>query len=201
MYLEDLSVGMSKTLASTTIDKDDMLAFAKKYDNVPLHTDEEYAKTTRFGKLIAPGVMSFMLVWAKYLEEDYFGEELIAGTCTNIQWFKPTFAGDTLTGVVTVTEAANFTATNMDILELNAGTVTAVAQDRLFVHDITAGNGLFNFIFMDLFLIVNFHDNLNKLSKHIYTMYFTLKSIWCCYIISNIWKTSVNLFVCILFML
>lgn len=104
MYLEDLTVGMSKTLASTTIDKDDMLAFAKKYDNVPLHTDEEYAKTTRFGKLIAPGVMSFMLVWAKYLEEDYFGEELIAGTCTNIQWFKPTFAGDTLTGVVTVTE-------------------------------------------------------------------------------------------------
>lgn len=104
MYFEDLSVGMSKTLATTTIDKEDMLAFARKYDNVPLHTDEDYAKTTRFGKLIAPGVMSFMLVWAKYLEEDYFGEELIAGASTKIEWFKPTFAGDVLTGVVTITK-------------------------------------------------------------------------------------------------
>lgn len=104
MYFEELSVGMSKTLKSAVIDKDDMLDFANKYDNVPLHTDEEYAKTTRFGKLIAPGVMSFMVVWAKYLEEDYFGEELIAGASTKIEWFKPTFAGDELTGVATITK-------------------------------------------------------------------------------------------------
>lgn len=103
MYFEDLSVGMTKTLSTATIDKDDMLDFANKYDNVPLHTDEEYAKTTRFGKLIAPGVMSFMVVWAKYLEEDYFGDELIAGASTKIEWFKPTFADDNLTGVVTIT--------------------------------------------------------------------------------------------------
>jgi acyl dehydratase len=49
--------------------------FARSYDNIPLHTDEEYAKTTHLGKLIAPGVMSFMSVWAKYLEVDFFGEE------------------------------------------------------------------------------------------------------------------------------
>lgn len=103
MYFEDLSVGLSKTLESAVIDKDDMLDFAFKYDNVPLHTDEEYAKTTRFGKLIAPGVMSFMTVWAKYLEQDFFGEELIAGASTKIEWFRPTFAGDELTGVATIT--------------------------------------------------------------------------------------------------
>ena len=104
MYYEELSVGMTKTLPSATIDKNDMLDFAIKYDNTPLHTDEEYAATTRFGKLIAPGVMSFMTVWAKYLEEDYFGDELIAGASTKIEWFKPTFAGDELTGVVTITD-------------------------------------------------------------------------------------------------
>ena len=47
--------------------------------------------------------MSFMVVWAKYLEEDYFGDELIAGASTKIEWFKPTFADDNLTGVVTIT--------------------------------------------------------------------------------------------------
>ena len=104
MYFEELFVGMKKELEPGVIDKTDMLDFAKKYDNVPLHTDEEYAKTTRFGKLIAPGVMSFMVVWSKYLEEDFFGEELIAGASTKIEWYKPTFAGDKLTGVVEVTK-------------------------------------------------------------------------------------------------
>lgn len=104
MYFEEFNIGMSKKLKPGIIDKDKMLAFANEYDNVPLHTDEEYAKGTRFGKLIAPGVMSFMVVWAKYLEEDYFGEELIAGASTKIEWLKPTFAGDELTGVVTVTK-------------------------------------------------------------------------------------------------
>ena len=28
---------------------------------------------------IAPGVMSFMSVWARYLENDFFGSELLAG--------------------------------------------------------------------------------------------------------------------------
>ena len=54
-----------------------MLAFAKEYDDLPMHTDEEYAKTTHFGKLIAPGVMSFMAVWAKYLEVDFFGNNCL----------------------------------------------------------------------------------------------------------------------------
>ena len=74
-----------------------MLALAQDYDNIPLHTDEEYAKSTPFGKLIAPGVMSFMSVWAKYLEVDFFGSELLAGKSTKIEWLKPVYADDILT--------------------------------------------------------------------------------------------------------
>lgn len=51
MYFEEFNIGMSKKLKPGIIDKDKMLAFANEYDNVPLHTDEEYAKGTRFGKL------------------------------------------------------------------------------------------------------------------------------------------------------
>lgn len=103
MYFDDIILGMSVDIAPAMIEKEKMMAFARDYDNIPLHTDEEYAKTTPFGKLIAPGVMSFMSVWAKYLEVDFFGEELLAGKSTKIEWLKPVFAEDILTGKATIT--------------------------------------------------------------------------------------------------
>lgn len=103
MYFDDLKIGMEVDIEPVTIEKDKMIAFAKEYDNIPLHTDEEYAKTTPFGQLIAPGVMSFMAVWANYLKVDFFAEELLAGKTTKMEWFKPVFAGDVLTGKARVT--------------------------------------------------------------------------------------------------
>lgn len=103
MYFDDIKRNMTVEIAPAVIEKEKMLAFARLYDNIPLHTDEEYAKKTPFGNLIAPGVMSFMSVWAKYLEADLFGVELLAGKSTKIVWVKPVFAGDILTGKATVT--------------------------------------------------------------------------------------------------
>lgn len=98
MYFDDFSAGYEFTIPPAVIEKERMIDFALRYDNIPLHTDEEYAKTTHFGKLIAPGMMSFLEVWAKYLEVDLFGEELIAGRSTKIEWHKPVFAEDILSG-------------------------------------------------------------------------------------------------------
>ena len=103
MYFDDIKIGMSVEIAPAFIEKEKMVAFAKTYDNIPLHTDEEYAKSTPFGKLLAPGVMSFMSVWVKYLEVDFFGKELLAGKSTKIEWIKPVFADDVLTGKATIT--------------------------------------------------------------------------------------------------
>lgn len=104
MYFDDLKIGMTVEISPAVIEKEKMITFARDYDNIPLHTDEKYAKTTPFGKLIAPGVMSFMSVWAKYLEVDFFGDELIAGKSTKIEWLKPVFADDVLSGRATITK-------------------------------------------------------------------------------------------------
>lgn len=104
MYFDDLKIGMTVEISPAVIEKEKMMTFARDYDNIPLHTDEKYAKTTPFGKLIAPGVMSFMSVWAKYLEVDFFGDELIAGKSTKIEWLKPVFADDVLSGKATITK-------------------------------------------------------------------------------------------------
>ncbi|MBQ3166221.1 MAG: MaoC family dehydratase N-terminal domain-containing protein [Clostridia bacterium] len=112
MYFEELKLGMTVDTAPAVIEKEKMVAFARDYDNIPLHTDEEYAKNTPFGKLIAPGIMSFMSVWAKYLEVDFFGEELLAGKSTKIEWLKPVFADDVLTGKATITNLVKRNAKN-----------------------------------------------------------------------------------------
>ena len=103
MYFDELKIGMTVETSPAVITKEKMMAFAYDYDNIPLHTDEEYAKRTPFGGLIAPGVMSFMSVWAKYLEVSFFADSLLAGKSTKIEWLKPVYADDVLTGRVTVT--------------------------------------------------------------------------------------------------
>ena len=112
MYFDDLKIGMTVDTAPVVIEKEKMMAFARDYDPIPLHTDEEYAKGTIFGKLIAPGVMSFMSVWAKYLENDFVGDELIAGKSTKMEWFKPVYADDVLVGKVTITDLVKRNARN-----------------------------------------------------------------------------------------
>ena len=103
MYFDDIIVGMTVQIAPAVIQKEKMLEFTRNYDNIPLHTDEEYAKSTPFGALIAPGVMSFMSVWANYLEVDFFGKELLAGKSTRIEWIRPVYAEDILTGTAEIT--------------------------------------------------------------------------------------------------
>ena len=129
MYFDDIKVGMSVDIAPAVIDKEKMIEFARDYDNIPLHVDEEYAKTTPFGRLIAPGVMSFMAVWAKYLEVDFFGEELLAGKSTKIEWYKPVFAGDVLTAHAVVTRLTDRNLKN-GIVEV---TIHAYNQDGVLV--------------------------------------------------------------------
>lgn len=98
MYLDDQKVGMEIITESVRIEQEKMIAFSKEYDPLPVHYDEEYAKNTRFGKMIAPGVMSFMSVWAKVVESGFLGDHVIAGKSTKIEWFKPVFVDDVLTG-------------------------------------------------------------------------------------------------------
>ena len=96
MYFEDFSLSDAWDIAPVVIKKEKMLAFARDYDPLPIHTDEEYAKGTRFGALIAPGVMSFMSIWTSFLSQNLFGDELVAGKSTKIEWHKPVYADDML---------------------------------------------------------------------------------------------------------
>lgn len=103
MYFDDVKIGMTVDIPPAVIEKEKMMDFARIYDNIPLHTDEEYAKKSPFGGLIAPGMMSFMSVWAKYLEVDLFGDDLLAGKSSKVEWLKPVYVDDVLTAKAHIT--------------------------------------------------------------------------------------------------
>lgn len=103
MYFEEIKLGQRFEVGPVAIQMDDITAFAQKYDPLPLHLDEQFAQTTRYKTRIAPGVMSFMAVWAEFARMNIWGRHLIAGRDTYIKWFAPVFAGDELCGTVTIT--------------------------------------------------------------------------------------------------
>ena len=75
-----------------------------------------------------------MAVWAKYLEVDFFGEELLAGKSTKIEWLKPVYAEDVLKGKATVTNLTKRSNKN-GIVEV---TIEAYNQNgELVLTDIT----------------------------------------------------------------
>ncbi|MBO6141462.1 MAG: hypothetical protein J6O40_06675 [Ruminococcus sp.] len=102
MYFEDIKIGDKVELAPVTVDKEEMVAFAKRYNPVPFHTDEEFAKKTKAGALTSSGLYTFALMWAEYVTQDIGGEQTIAGLSMRLDFKAPVFAGDVLRGTAEV---------------------------------------------------------------------------------------------------
>ena len=96
----NFSVGDSAEITKT-IEQADIDAFASvSGDHNPVHVDEEFAKTTRFGKRIAHGMLTASLI-SSVLANKLPGEGSIYLGQT-LQFFAPVFPGDEITVRVTV---------------------------------------------------------------------------------------------------
>ena len=98
MYFDDFNVGDTFELESISIDRQKMMEFAHDYDPQKIHTDEEHGRDSRFGDIIAPGIMSFMSVWAEFVKKNIITYQFIAAQSFRINWLSPVFADDELTG-------------------------------------------------------------------------------------------------------
>jgi acyl dehydratase len=61
LYFEDLEVGASRSAGPYLVTKSEIIQFAKQYDPVPLHIDEEAAARSVFGGLTATGAHTFSI--------------------------------------------------------------------------------------------------------------------------------------------
>ena len=104
-YFDDFKPGQAFELGSRTITRESILAFAREYDPQPFHTDEEAAKGTIYGGLIASGwqtgALLMRLFWDGLLHEC---ASLGSPGIDELRWVKPVRPGDTLSLRYTVVE-------------------------------------------------------------------------------------------------
>ena len=105
-YFEDYVPGSIHEFGSITVDQDEVIAFAKRYDPQDFHADPEAAKQTIFGGLIASGWQTAGLMMRLYAD-NYLSRvaSLSSPGVDELRWKHPVRPGDELSIRVTVVEA------------------------------------------------------------------------------------------------
>lgn len=102
-YWEDMEVGMSDRFGPIHVEREEVLAFARRYDPQPFHLDDEAAARTHFGRLAASGwhtcSMMMAAMVARWQEVPGWQEQSLGAMgIDELRWRRPVFPGDTLRG-------------------------------------------------------------------------------------------------------
>lgn len=103
LYFEDVNIGDTWTTPRRTVTEADIVNFAGlSGDYNRLHTDEEFARTTMFGKRIAHGLLGLAI--SSGLAS--YGPNMATMAFMGLKWNfkKPIFIGDTICVRITVAE-------------------------------------------------------------------------------------------------
>jgi acyl dehydratase len=104
-YLEDFKPGEVIRLGSRLLTGEAIVDFAREFDPQPFHIDEEAARRSAFGGLIASGWHTGSVLM-RLLYDGVLKETLSFGSpgIDEMRWLRPVRPGDTLTGRLTVLE-------------------------------------------------------------------------------------------------
>ena len=106
LAFEDFTAGRVFELGTAVVDREEMLAFARRFDPQPFHVDDEAAKTSWFGALAASGWFTAGL-WMRLYVDEVLNKATSLGSPggEELSWPAPVFAGDELRASMEVVEA------------------------------------------------------------------------------------------------
>jgi acyl dehydratase len=106
-YFEDFRPGDVIELGSRTITEESILAFAREFDPQAFHVDEEAARHTIYGGLLASGWHTGSILM-RLLYDGLLSHTAGLGSpgFDELRWVKPVRPGDTLSGRMTVLESS-----------------------------------------------------------------------------------------------
>lgn len=97
-FFEDFEVGSTDEFGHYTVTRDEIIAFASRYDPQPFHLSEEAGRATHFGGLCASGwqtgAMAMRMIVDNMPPEG--SGSLGSPGLDELRWLKPVFPGDTL---------------------------------------------------------------------------------------------------------
>jgi len=97
-YFEDIEPGAVQPFGAYHVTRDEVIAFASKFDPQPFHLSDEAAAQTHFGRLSASGwhtcAMVMSMVVANMADHEHAG--LGSPGIDELRWHRPVFPGDTL---------------------------------------------------------------------------------------------------------
>ncbi|HEY0627597.1 MAG TPA: MaoC family dehydratase [Allosphingosinicella sp.] len=98
IYLEDIEVGQRASFGSYHVTREEVIAFASKYDKQPFHLSDEAAAKTHFGRIAASGWHTCAMTMAMIAENVVATEQAGLGSpgVDELRWLKPVYPGDTL---------------------------------------------------------------------------------------------------------
>ena len=96
-YFEDYAVGQKFGSGTVTVTADRIRSFAREFDPQPFHTDEEAARHTFFGGLVASGWHTAAMTMRLFVESDITPEGgSIGAGGSDLTWPRPVRPGDVL---------------------------------------------------------------------------------------------------------
>lgn len=97
-YFEDFRAGDTFAGGSVDVSQDEIIAYARRFDPQPFHTDPEAAKNTLFGELVASGWHTASMTMGLFATSDIrIVNGVIGGGVEQLSWPRPVRPGDRLT--------------------------------------------------------------------------------------------------------
>src|SRR5947207_10846816 len=98
LFFEDFLAGARFTSPARTFTEEDVGAFAAlSGDIIRIHTDEEYARQTIFGRRIVHGAFVFSVATGLFTQTDLVNDTLLAFYAVEkLRFLKPVFIGETV---------------------------------------------------------------------------------------------------------
>lgn len=97
-YFEDIAVGTVAQFGDYAVTREEVVAFAEKFDPQPFHLSDEAAAATHFGRLSASGWHTCAMTMAMLVEHLKANEQAGLGSpgIDELRWLKPVYPGDRL---------------------------------------------------------------------------------------------------------
>ena len=97
-YFEDIPIGQKQAFGSYQVTREEVLAFATKFDPQSFHLDDDAAAKTHFGRVSASGWHTCAMIMAMLVENMKGRKQAGLGSpgVDELRWLKPVFPGDTL---------------------------------------------------------------------------------------------------------